>query len=145
MSKTIVTTWEISFQRLLETHPDAAALLTVFGLLDGSEISKQVLLDGFTAERRWADHIKHVTAFFDGTPAFIRDLRGNYSGQGLNHAIRKPISYSLLFQSDRSDREKIFYMHPVSQSRYLNIYWAHLSNECSLFIFGPRHVVQSSA
>jgi hypothetical protein len=46
MSKTIVTTWEISFQRLLETHPDAAALLTVFGLLDGSEISKQVLLDG---------------------------------------------------------------------------------------------------
>jgi hypothetical protein len=84
-----------------------------------------------------------MIVFFDGTPVFIRDLRGKYGGQGLNHAIMKLISYSLLFRSDRSDREKIFYMHPVSQSRYSNIYWAHLSNECSSFIFGSRHVVQN--
>lgn len=110
--KSILTTWEISYSRLREICPDAAALLAILGFLDSQKVSESLLIDGFRQRRRWQEDGRLADSFLDQTPQFVTELSSRRRGRGLHFALQKLVTYSLLFRSIDSGVE--YSMHAVS-------------------------------
>jgi hypothetical protein len=108
--KTILTTWELSFQHLSKSNPDAADLLCTLGFLDGDDISEALLVAGLKPQRRWDNEGNASISFVEGTPDFIRQLAAMRGGRGVESGLKDLVSRSLLF---RKRRKGCLFLHPV--------------------------------
>lgn len=70
-SRTILTTWEISFRQLEEVCADAAQLLAILGCMDGSDISESLLVEGFRPQRCWGIDGNPSNSFSDKLPYWV--------------------------------------------------------------------------
>jgi hypothetical protein len=109
--KTVLTTWEVSFQHLQERNSDAATLLSIFGFMDPSDISEELLDAGLHAQKRWDRDGNASVEFMEGAPDFIGALGSRRAGKGLSVAINDLLSRSLIF---RKRGKGHFFLHPVS-------------------------------
>jgi hypothetical protein len=111
-SESIVTTWEISLECIVQGLPGAGELLTMFGFLDRTEISM-----GFT------ESALHELTFWKGKCAILLalDLRAKFQflEMGAEYTENSGILKSLSLISQESTKRQIS-MHPLVHE------WTHL-------------------
>jgi hypothetical protein len=110
-ARTILTTWEVSFQYLKKYDPEAADLLLCFGLLDRSNISEDMLIAGFQRQKRFTK-TGNVDVEWLGstTPDLVLRIAFKYPGQKIRQALSNLVTYGLLFEHPH---ERAYFVHPV--------------------------------
>lgn len=114
-SRTILTTWELSFKQIENSDPGTAFLLCLLGFIDGSDVAISVLADGFTPTIGWnvdgEPEMGYLGGDFLDTHEELCRLTDS-GGAAIRRGLQKLVSYSLIFE--KKDK-KSFYLHPVSQ------------------------------
>jgi hypothetical protein len=110
--KTVLTTWAISYQRILQTNRLAANLLCVFAFLDYADIHETVLIKDRSPQKRWEPDGELLLR----APADLGQMPFFDSKHGLaefEKAIRVLLSYSLI---SRKRHTNSYYIHQVGYS-----------------------------
>ena len=111
--KSIMTTWDITFDELETTLPNAARMLTLFGFLSRTDISEEFLENALSDLKFWGGL---------GSIALTRNLRDdlqflNVENGGFDESLGKLSSLSLMIRSSGIRR---IIVHPLIHE------WIHL-------------------
>lgn len=109
-AKTLLTTWNISFDAVSLKNQGSGDLLCLFALIDGTDIAIEILLRGFSPQKYWGPDGNIASPELDNIIRSSKrsaDLKGS---DKLELAISTLVSYSLIF---RTKSGTSIYMHPV--------------------------------
>jgi hypothetical protein len=109
-AKPILGTFQLSFDQVQRVSPDAAAILEVLANWDPTDFSLAMLQRCLEAHKHWDDAGNAVVQHIPGMRPWMIELPSKALGNGLRLAIRKLVTYSLIF----SKREEgHYFLHPV--------------------------------
>jgi hypothetical protein len=108
--KTILSTWEISFQHLEKHYPEASTLLALFGFLGPSGVRESIIEAGMKPQKRWTDEGGVADTWLAGTPSEILWLAKTSEKRGVRKILQKPTNISLIFERPQKGK---YYMNGV--------------------------------
>lgn len=108
--KSILTTWEVSFQHLEKHDQEASTLLMLLGFLDPSGIHESIIEAGLRTQRRWTNDGDVANTWFQSTPSEILSLAKACERRGVRKIMQKLSDFSFLFEMPRRGR---YYMNGV--------------------------------
>lgn len=119
----VMSTWELSFRRLENRHPDAAKLLTLMSFFDRTSFTVDLILRGASTNKRlnYEGVLERVRPSAAGVSQWLIDLLDGKSPRGqtiqINFLMNRLMDYSLVQcasgKEEQSSTSQRFWIHPL--------------------------------